>query len=63
MGAFDGNNSLKRFLRADRQGDSTSFESNYFLPHDYVDQFKYEVKGRVRKPDNTKVRTFRLYLQ
>jgi Kyakuja-Dileera-Zisupton transposase len=53
MGAFDGNNSLKRFLRIDRAANNRTFESDYFIPNDYVNQFKDEVKGRARKPDNS----------
>lgn len=51
MGACDGNNSLKSFLRTRGQADTRTFESDYFLSHDFVDQFKDEVKRKVRKPD------------
>ncbi|KAF8577076.1 hypothetical protein K439DRAFT_1622359 [Ramaria rubella] len=47
MGAIDGNNSLKRFVREDRHLDTLTFESDYFISHEYVDQFKNEFK---RKP-------------
>ncbi|KAF8576495.1 hypothetical protein K439DRAFT_1367082, partial [Ramaria rubella] len=47
MGAIDGNNSLKRFVQEDRQSDTLISESDYFISHEYIDQFKNEVK---RKP-------------
>ncbi|KAF8580817.1 hypothetical protein K439DRAFT_1619489 [Ramaria rubella] len=52
LGALDGNNSLKQFLRTDHVTDPLSFDSDYFLSHEYVDQFKHEVKCKVQKPDN-----------
>lgn len=54
MGAMDGNNSLKRFIRNDRHSDNMTFSSDYFLSQDYVDRFKDEVKHRVQK-DNSQV--------
>ncbi|KAF8583365.1 hypothetical protein K439DRAFT_1617574 [Ramaria rubella] len=44
MGALDGNNSLKRFARADRCSDPLVFQSDYFLPAEYVDQYKDEIE-------------------
>ena len=55
MGALDGNNSLKRFVREDRRSDTLTFQSDYYLSQEYVDQFKHEVKRKVRKPDKTEV--------
>ena len=57
MGALDGNNSLKRFVRDDRRSDTLVFESDYFLSQEYVDRFKDEVKRKVRKPDDSVVYT------
>ncbi|KAF8574627.1 hypothetical protein K439DRAFT_821378 [Ramaria rubella] len=51
MGALDGNNSLKRFVRVDRNTDSLEFESDYYLSNEYVNQFKDEVKRKVRSSD------------
>ena len=49
IGALGGNNSLKRFLKEPRQSDPHVFQSDYFLSQEYIDQFKHEVKRRVRK--------------
>ncbi|KAF8586310.1 hypothetical protein K439DRAFT_1409115 [Ramaria rubella] len=51
LGALDGNNSLKRFMKEGWQSDAQIFDSDYFLSQEYVDQFKDEVKCHVRKPD------------
>jgi hypothetical protein len=53
LGALDGNNSLKRFARAKHQANHLTFDSNYLLSREYVDQFKYEVKCKTS--DNAKV--------
>ncbi|KAF8530645.1 hypothetical protein JB92DRAFT_2804438 [Gautieria morchelliformis] len=55
MGALDGNNSLKRFARGDRGSDTLTFDSDYFLSHEYVDQFANEVKCKVKKVDKETV--------
>ena len=55
MGALDGNNSLKWFVRVKCEADGLNFHSNYFLSHEYVETFKHEVKCKVRKPDNAEV--------
>ncbi|KAF8510448.1 hypothetical protein JB92DRAFT_3083613 [Gautieria morchelliformis] len=52
MGALDGNNSLKRFIRSDRQSDTLTFNSDYFIAQETFDQFAHEVKRKVRKPNN-----------
>jgi hypothetical protein len=52
MGAMDGNNSLKRFVRDDRESDTLTFSSNYFIAKNYVNQFSNEVKRKVKKGDN-----------
>ncbi|KAF8576014.1 hypothetical protein K439DRAFT_1623158 [Ramaria rubella] len=57
MGALDGNNSLKRFVREDQASDMLVFESDYFISHDYVEQFKDEVKWKVRKADGVEEET------
>ncbi|KAF8586497.1 hypothetical protein K439DRAFT_1340678, partial [Ramaria rubella] len=56
LGALDGNNSLKRFLRADRVTDPLSFDSDYFLSHEYLDQFKDEVKCKGQNPENAAIK-------
>ncbi|KAF8479455.1 hypothetical protein JB92DRAFT_3277834 [Gautieria morchelliformis] len=55
MGALNGNNSLKRFARGDRGSDTLTFDSDYFLSHEYVDQFANEVKRKVKKVDKETV--------
>ncbi|KAF8574809.1 hypothetical protein K439DRAFT_1624059 [Ramaria rubella] len=49
------NISLKWFLRMDCVTDPLIFDSDYFISQDYVDQFKDEVKHKVRKPDHAEV--------
>ncbi|KAF8525692.1 hypothetical protein JB92DRAFT_2701185, partial [Gautieria morchelliformis] len=56
MGALDGNNSLKRFVRADRQSDTLTFNSDYFLSRETVDQFAHEVKRKVKTSDKESVK-------
>ena len=55
MGALDGNNSLKWFLRNEHHMDTPTFTSDYFISHQYVDQFKDEVKRKVQKPHKVQV--------
>lgn len=55
MGACDGNNSLGRFIKGRRQADTLTFESDYFLTHEFVDKYKDKVKRRVWKPDSQEV--------
>jgi len=55
MGTLDGNNSLKRFVRVQHQADGLKFNSDYFLPHEYMDQFKHKVKHKVHKLDDAEV--------
>ncbi len=45
---MDGNNSLKRLAPSERRqaGDTRTFDSDYILPRDWVNQFANEVKGR-----------------
>ena len=50
MGALDGNNSLKRFVREGQQHSVLKFSSDYFLSQDYVDRFKNEVKRKAQAP-------------
>ncbi|KAF8587420.1 hypothetical protein K439DRAFT_1614349 [Ramaria rubella] len=50
MGVLDGNNSLKWFVRKDRRSDVLTFQSNYFISHEYVNRFKDEVKRKVWQP-------------
>ena len=49
---MDGNNSLKRFAPLGNRevSDTRVFESDYFLPQDFVDKFAGEVKGRQNQP-------------
>lgn len=54
MGALDGNNSLKHFVR-EGQHDSLMFDSGYFLSAEYVDTFKNEVKRRAQGPSDSEV--------
>ena len=48
MLVLDGNNSLKRMAtRSGRTaGDTRLFDSDYFLPREFVDEFSNEVKSR-----------------
>jgi Kyakuja-Dileera-Zisupton transposase len=62
MGALDGNNSLKRFIRQGRQSDPLEFKSDYFLSQEYVNQFKDEVKRKVRQTGAPEVRVSLGYL-
>ncbi|KAF8579192.1 hypothetical protein K439DRAFT_1360122, partial [Ramaria rubella] len=50
MGALDGNNSLKQFVHEERCSDVLTFESNYFISHEFVNFFKDEVKCKVQQP-------------
>ncbi|CDO75653.1 hypothetical protein BN946_scf184941.g6 [Trametes cinnabarina] len=49
---MDGNNSLKRMGTSGKRsvGDTRSFESDYFLPREFVDQFANEVKSHQTQP-------------
>jgi Kyakuja-Dileera-Zisupton transposase len=55
IGSLDGNNSLKRFVRDDRQTDTLTFDSDYFIQQEYVDQFSHKVKRTVKKPGDKSV--------
>lgn len=55
LGALDGNNSLKWFARVKHQANHLNFDSDYFISQEYVDQFKHEVKCKVKTPENAKV--------
>ena len=48
MIVMDGNNSLKRLATRESQNasDKRAFESDYFLPREFVDRFANEVKTR-----------------
>ncbi|KAJ3530902.1 hypothetical protein NM688_g7648 [Phlebia brevispora] len=50
--AFDGNNSLKRTLTLGNRStaDNRTFDGDYFLSREYVDQFKDEVSGAGKGP-------------
>ena len=52
MVVMDGNNSLKRFAPVGNRevGDVRTFESEYYLPTEFVDRFADEVKGRQSQP-------------
>ncbi|TFK79319.1 hypothetical protein K466DRAFT_505734 [Polyporus arcularius HHB13444] len=52
MVCIDGNNSLKRLATSEGRntGDTRSFDSDYILPREFVDQFANEVKARQRQP-------------
>lgn len=58
MGALDGNNSLKCFVRDGCQHDSLVFDCGYFLSAEYVDKFKNEVKRKAHGPGNVEVCEF-----
>ncbi|KAI9063698.1 hypothetical protein FKP32DRAFT_1676382 [Trametes sanguinea] len=49
---MDGNNSLKRLATTGKRstGDTRTFESDYFLPRDFVDRYAHEVKSRQKQP-------------
>ncbi|KAL7283898.1 hypothetical protein ACG7TL_001170 [Trametes sanguinea] len=49
---MDGNNSLKRLATMGKRttGDTRTFDSDYFLPRDFVDRFAHEVKSRQKQP-------------
>jgi Kyakuja-Dileera-Zisupton transposase len=55
IGALDGNNSLKRFVRDGHQSSPLTFESDYFLSHEYVDVFKNEIKRKAQAPGHVEV--------
>jgi hypothetical protein len=56
MIAFDGNNSLKRVRQVGTHPNGRVFEdSDYFLSHEYVDQFAGEVKSRQPASEDTTV--------
>jgi hypothetical protein len=56
VGALDGNNSPKRFVREGCQSDILVFHSDYFIPQEFVENFKHEVKRKVWKPESSEVR-------
>ena len=47
--SMDGNNSLKRLSRANRQDIKKPYPSNYYLTTEEVDIYKNEVNGCVTK--------------
>ena len=55
MGALDGNNSLKQFIKEATPTDPLQFESDYFISPVSVDQFKDEVAHWHKKPGNVPV--------
>ncbi|KIJ34337.1 hypothetical protein M422DRAFT_182296, partial [Sphaerobolus stellatus SS14] len=56
IGAIDGNNSLKRFTKKTGAQDPLQFESDYFLPRTFVDEYAGEVKvSRQRRKGNNGV--------
>ncbi|KAF8515032.1 hypothetical protein BU17DRAFT_93915 [Hysterangium stoloniferum] len=55
IGAVDGNNSLKRFIKKTAAEDTLAFESDYFLSRDFVNQFAGEVKVIRRRRKGDKV--------
>ena len=52
MVVMDGNNSLKRFAPVGNRGigDARTFDSDYYLPMDFINKFADEVKGRQSQP-------------
>ncbi|KAI1792846.1 hypothetical protein LXA43DRAFT_886785 [Ganoderma leucocontextum] len=52
MVVMDGNNSLKRFAPVGNRdiGDTRTYQSDYWLPTDFVDKFANEVKARQPQP-------------
>ncbi|KAI9060960.1 hypothetical protein FKP32DRAFT_1678555 [Trametes sanguinea] len=49
---MDGNNSLKRLATTGKRstGDTRSFDSDYYLPREFVDRYAHEVKARQKQP-------------
>ena len=53
LDALDGNNSLKCFVREGQQTSLLMFNSDYFIPHEYVDRFRHKGKHQTRLLENT----------